>query len=323
MRLLLTGGTGFFGRSLLQWFANARNPTPVTILTRSPQAFLERHPQWASCHWLQLHEGDVTRMDTLAGLAAPDRFTHVLHAATDSTDVAGCTSYGRMDQIMLGTRNMLEFSVRTGVQRFLLTSSGAVYGPQPPEMAEIAEDYRGAPDPLLPGSTYGLAKRMAEHLCALATREHGLHTVVARCFAFVGEDLPQNAHFAIGNFIRDALHREAIEVAGDGSPVRSYLYQADLAQWLTVLLAQGRSGEAYNVGSDQAVSIAELAHLVRDLIAPAKPVRILGKPASDNPARNLYVPCIAKARDELGLEVRVSLAQAIRLTAERTRVRLA
>jgi UDP-glucuronate decarboxylase len=164
-----------------------------------------------------------------------------------------------------------------------------------------------------PCTASGQAKRAAEHLCALVGEQHGLETVVARCFAFVGPDLPLDAHFAIGNFIRDALTTDAITVSGDGTPLRTYLDQSDLAHWLFTLLEHGRSGLAYNVGSDEVISIAELAHLVRDVLAPEKPVHILGKPDA-RAARNRYVPDIRKAQQQLGLSVTVPLADAIRRT---------
>ncbi len=150
-------------------------------------------------------------------------------------------------------------------------------------------------------------------MCALYQEAFGIEVVIARCFAFVGRDLPLNVHFAIGNFIRDALSRDAIEVAGDGSPLRTYLDQDDLADWLLTLLRRGRPGEAYNVGSDEVVSIAALAHLVRDLLAPDKPVRILGQ-QQETQGRNRYIPDIRKAERELGLRVTIPLAEAIRRT---------
>jgi len=87
-------------------------------------------------------------------------------------------------------------------------------------------------------------------------------------------------------------------------PLRTYLDQTDLAHWLFTLLESGRPGEAYNVGSDEVISIAGLAHLVRDVLAPEKPVHILGKPYP-GAARNRYVPDIRKAQQQLGLSVTV------------------
>jgi len=131
----------------------------------------------------------------------------------------------------------------------------------------------------------------------------------------VGPDLPLNVHFAIGNFIRDALTADAITVSGDGTPLRTYLEQSDMAYWLLTLLEHGRPGQAYNVGSDEVVSIADLAHLVRDILAPGKYVRILGQP-NPGSARCRYVPDIRKAHQELGLNVSIPLAEAIRRTGE-------
>ena len=237
----------------------------------------------------------------------------MLHAATDSTIGPQLSPLKRYEQIVDGTKNILDLAVATGARRFLLTSSGAIYGPQSPDLVAIPEDWPGSPPLAEPSTAYGQAKRAAEHLCALFGEQHGLEFVVARCFAFTGPDLPLNVHFAIGNFIRDALTANAITVAGDGAPLRTYLDQSDLAHWLFTLLKKGRSGEAYNVGSDEVISISELACLVRDVLAPEKPVQILGNPES-GAVRNRYVPDICKAQQELALRVRIPLADAIRRT---------
>jgi UDP-glucuronate decarboxylase len=117
-----------------------------------------------------------------------------------------------------------------------------------------------------------------------------------------------------GNFIRDALWRDEIVVGGDGMPVRSYLDQRDLADWLVVLLMQGAANRAYNVGSDQAISIGELAHLVRDVVAPRKVVRVLGQANAGN-GKNLYIPAISRVRQEMGLDITFPLRAAIKMSA--------
>lgn len=311
MNLLLTGGTGFFGKALLRHWQTAPTASHVTVLSRNPEVFLVQHPEFAQLPWLSFHKGDI--LDP-ASLPATASFTHLLHAAADSTLGPRLTPLQRYAQIVDGTRYLLDYAAIHGIPRFLLASSGGVYGTQPQDMAQIPEDYHGMPDPLNAQNAYSIAKRCAEHLCTLYAQQHGIQTVVARCFAFVGRDLPLHVHFAIGNFIRDALHRPCITVSGDGSTIRSYMDQRDLARWLEVLLHEGRAGHAYNVGSDAAVSIAELAHQVRDLLAPGKPVHIAGT-ADTSSFRNRYVPSIAKAQSELGLHLQYTLPQSIRYTA--------
>lgn len=311
MHVFVTGGTGFFGKALLRYWSTADLPelraARFTLLSRDPGRFRAEYGDLLAGLDLRLVAGDIQRPETLPS----GDYTHVLHAATDSTFGPRLAPLQRYDQIVHGTRNILDFAVAQRVKRFLLTSSGGVYGAQPNGIPQLPEDYIGMPDPLNPHNAYSVAKRCAEHLCALYRENHGLEIVIARCFAFVGQDLPLDAHFAIGNFIRDALCAPEITVAGDGTPIRSYMDQRDLSVWLFALLQAGKGGQAYNVGSDEAISIRELAHLVRDLLGPEKSVRIVGAPTTSS-SRNLYVPSISKARIELGLELNFSLANSIR-----------
>lgn len=316
--LFLTGGTGFFGRSLLRHLIKlseeGQNPYQVTVMTRSPEKFLEMYPEFLCIPWLDFFKGDI-----LGGADAfpqDSYYSHIIHAAADSTNGPQLALLDRFDQIVTGTRNVLEFAAKIGVSRFLLTSSGGVYGAQPSEIESIYENYNGMPNPLDAANAYSVAKRQAEHLGALYASKAGFEFVVARCFAFVGPDLPLNAHFAIGNFIQDAVAGRDITVNGDGTPIRSYLYQDDLAHWLLTILQQGRAGEAYNVGSDEQIAIGSLAEMVRDMLAPARSVFILKAKGADCAIRNRYVPSILKARTDLGLLVRVSLEKAINLTAK-------
>lgn len=309
--IFVTGGTGFFGRALLRhWMAMKEVGSfseEVGILTRSPKVFIASNPEFSKLSWLKLFEGDVLEYSTLPKNVEIDR---IIHAATESTNGAFLTPYKTYNDITIGTNNILNFAVENNVRRFLLTSSGAVYGPQPDGLDKIPEDYLGGANPLLPSSAYGLGKSAAEHMCCLYRDKYDLQTVIARCFAFVGRDLPLTAHYAMGNFIHDAVYGTEINVGGDGTPLRSYMNQADLARWLLCIFDEGLIGHAYNVGSDQAISISDLAYLVRDILSPNKPV-VFKNAKSSFMGRNIYIPDTSKAKSELGLEINIQINQSI------------
>ena len=242
-------------------------------------------------------------------------YTHVVHAATDTSASADRDAAMLIDTIVGGTARVLEFAASAGVSRLLYVSSGAVYGPQPADLERIPESYSGACDPLDPRSAYGQAKRMAEQMCACAGAHGGIEPVIARAFAFVGPGLPLDAHFAIGNFIRDAVEDREIVVSGDGSPLRSYLYAGDLAAWLVTLLARGEAGQAYNVGSDEAINVGDLARKVAGLAPGGRSAVSIRGAAAPNAHRSRYIPAIERAR-ALGLDVWTPLDEAIRRTMD-------
>jgi dTDP-glucose 4,6-dehydratase len=119
-----------------------------------------------------------------------------------------------------------------------------------------------------------------------------------------------DAHFAIGNFISDAMRGGPIRVKGDGSPLRSYLYASDLTVWLWTILLKGQSRRAYNVGSEEALNIAALAREVAAALPPEVDVSIGSTATPGTPVQH-YVPCTARAREELGLRAEVPLREAI------------
>jgi len=312
--IFLTGGTGFFGCWLLETllWANDRLGLRVraTVLTRNPRAFEQKAPHLAGHPVVRMIAGDVRSFQFPTG-----RFSHVIHAATQSSAALNHEQPGLMfDTIVEGTRHCLDFALASGAQKFLLTSSGAVYGAQPPQMTHIAESFTGGPDPLDPNRAYAEGKRAAEMLCVLASRGSGLETKIARCFAFVGPWLPLDTHFAIGNFIRDAMRGGPIEVKGDGTPYRSYLYATDLAVWLWTILLRGQACHPYNVGGDQEITIADLADEVRKAINPSAKIHVAAQPRSASlPPR--YVPATTRAKSELGLTATINPSEAIRRTA--------
>lgn len=297
-RLFITGGTGFFGKSMLDY--RLRHPewpwakAEWVVLSRSPEQFKTANPALASQPGILFVAGDVR------DFAFPEgHFDTIIHAATSA--VATMSDDEMTSVILDGTKHVTEFAMAAGCRKVLFTSSGAVYGPR---TAPASEE-----DDCRPVTAYGKGKLEAEKILI----ESELEAKIARCFAFVGPHLNRNIHYAIGNFIQNCLDGNPIVINGDGTPLRSYLYADDLVEWLFAILQRGESGRPYNVGSDHAVSIRELAEAVRKVMGSNSDIIVKGAPkVGEEPS--VYVPSIERARSELGLEVKVSLEDAIRFS---------
>lgn len=294
-KIFLTGGTGLIGKWLLT--ALQETGAELVLLSRDPEAFRNSFPMVDSMA-VEFLKGDVRGFEFPSG-----HFDYCIHAATPVVSDDLSNAEDELTSIIVkGTERVLEFARSADVGRMLYVSSGAVYGVQPPELECISENF-----PCNPVTAYGKGKLQAERRCV----ESGLDCVIARCFAFVGPQMPLDAKFAIGNFIGNCLRNEPIVIKGDGTAIRSYMYSTDLAEWLLKLLVKGSKGEAYNVGSDNAISISDLAHKVRTVLSAENPVEIKVKSRLDGRLPSRYIPSIRKAKKLLSLELRVVLEKAI------------
>ncbi len=320
-RILITGATGFFGCWLLESFAWANRKLNLKAhavgLARRPRILAEKAPHLAQDPSIVVHASDVQ-----SGNFPDGNFSYCIHGATEASARLNSEFPQLMfDTIVEGTRRTLQFAKERSVARFLLISSGAIYGNQPSHVAHVRESFDGSPDPLNPASAYAEGKRAAEMLTALAGNHPAagatasgsaphFSATVARCFAFVGPYMQLGAHFAIGNFIEDRINERSIAVAGDGTAVRSYLYASDLMVWLWTILFKGASSRAYNVGSEREITIAELARTVATSVGPDLEVKIALRPTPGAPVHR-YVPSTERARKELGLSESVPLRDAV------------
>ena len=321
-RIFITGGTGFFGKSILDY--RLRHPdflanAELTILSRDPTAFIAKNPKLVQQTGVRFIAGDVRTFSTTDFTDYTDcptlqnhspcnpcnpwfssaHFDTVIHAATAA--VTTLSDDEMYSTIVDGTRHVLDFAKVCGAKRILFTSSGAVYGPQTTPTTEET--------PTNPTTAYGRGKLAAEQMCI----KSGIPTCIARCFAFTGPHLNRRIHYAIGNFIQNCLDGKDIVIKGDGTPLRSYLYADDLVEWLFAILERGVPGRPYNVGSPHGLSIRELAETVRSALETHNAIQVLGTPTGAQPS--VYVPNVERALSELGLSVKVNLAEAIRLSA--------
>lgn len=306
--LLVIGGTGFFGKSILDSFKRGAlehwGIGRVIAMSRNAESLGKEAPQLISSK-VELYSADIT---TTTILPAADI---VIHAAA-STDVARYISCPLQEQqnIQAGTYNYCKLAkIFHASSKILYVSSGAVYGKQPAGMTHIPEDYAtiDLSELSVEKRDYAISKRYAEEAIKKLGQQ-GFSVSIARCFAFIGQWLPRNQHFAIGNFIEDGLQGRPITVKARKEVYRSYMYADDLVEWMmTIALHASPECPVYNVGSDQSVLMGDLAKLVANEFGVEAQV-----PEINDTTIDRYIPSIEKAKRELGLPLRHDLNSAIR-----------
>lgn len=306
--LLILGGSGFFGKSILKAYRlgilDQFDIDKLSIVARNATNLRLSHPFLLDSS-INLINSDISTCKDMP------RADIVIHAAA-STNASKYDVMPDMerDNIVLGVENFCKIARKLyRDSQILYVSSGAVYGSYPSTIEFISEEYTTGINLEGPKKVYSFSKRYGEKKIIELGRD-GLNVSIARCFAFLGEYLPLDQHFAIGNFISDGLNGRSIEVKATSSVYRSYMHESDLVIWLMkIALAANHHSPIYNVGSDEAISIQDLGLKISQYFGVQA---IIPPLISEN--INRYVPSIKKAKNELGLDLRMKLNQAIDLT---------
>lgn len=309
MHLLVIGGSGFFGKSILDSYKRGLlkpfEISSITVMARGASRLLDEVPHLLDKS-IRLLNDDISKCSSLPPADI------VIHAAA-STDERNYIARAQEERVNIqaGTYNFCKLAPKFCKDaQIIYISSGATYGQQPGGMLKLAEEYSlGSIDQLAPQKQdYAAAKRDGEQ--AIVELGHqGLHVSIARCFAFIGPYLPLNQHFAIGNFIRDGMQNEPIKVNAKSIVYRSYLHADDLVQWL-IKIGQEASNKCpiFNVGSDEEISIQDLA------VKIAAHFQVnLQLSQIDSALVDRYIPSIEKAQ-KIGCRVELNLDQAIKKT---------
>lgn len=313
--LLVIGGSGFFGKSILDSFArgllNRWSIDEVLVLSRNATRLHLETPELISTK-VTLINADIS---TCSKLPFAD---YVVHAAA-SADAKKYLMYSDIekDNILRSTKNYCDLAQKFHRKsKILYVSSGAVYGVQKSDVMEISEECSLAlslEDMPLNKIGYAAAKRDSEEMIK-ALGFMGIDVSIARCFAFIGKYLPLDQHFAVGNFIGDGLRGQEIRVNARKKVFRSYLYADDLVDWLmSITSLSSIHCPTFNVGSNETVRIDELA----EMIAKKCNTRAVGyEQASEEVDR--YIPDIKKACLH-GMAVNWNLEDALEITIRQLR----
>lgn len=300
-RLILTGGTGFVGRCLQDELAKKNVFSEILVASRSE---------------VELTVGSHYIWDLATGQIPDFRCDVIIHAATPAS--AKLNIDRPLEMFWANVRSMetvIRYAESLSTPPIVLfTSSGAVYGEMPSGHTRFYEDDRVAPSTVDIRSAYAQGKRSAEFLLSEASERGVCKGIIARLFAFSGVHLPLDRHFAIGNFVRDAVRNTPIVVHGDGTAIRSYLDGSDMARWLLRAIEVEQSPFPLHIGSPEGISIGALALLVADrsavVLGRSPEVEVLGEEhPTDGVSR--YVPDVSKTLAVLSTDIQVSLESSI------------
>jgi nucleoside-diphosphate-sugar epimerase len=327
-RVFISGGAGFLGyylvQALLHWNQGSdKNGVSVTVCDN----FIRGVPTWlgkiAEQPSVAVLQHDITSpLPVDAG-----SFDFFIHAAS----IASPTFYRKhpietMDANVQGLRLLLDRAQKQQEQGrapagFLFFSSSEIYGDPPPDQIPTSETYRGNVSCTGPRACYDESKRYGETLCVNFSQQHQLPVRVARPFNNYGPGLKLTDRRVIPDFVTNLLAGNDLVLLSDGSPTRTFCYVADAIIGYFKILTRGRSGEAYNIGTETPeISMMRLAEMLRD--AAREEFGYKGqviKQASgdreyltDNPHRRC--PSIAKARSELDFHPRIEIEDGLRRT---------
>ena len=287
MTLLIIGGTGFFGKSIMNSFISNKldkfKISHLYILSRSVNNFKKAHHEFINPR-IEYIKGDIAFLDFL-----PEADL-IIHAATSTRQIDYLNNpFGEKENIEKGVSNYIELAKKFHKNsKIIYCSSGAVYGKQPSNVLSIKEDFPFQDLDKMPvlKRDYSLSKRNAEKLI-INSGTQGLNVSIARCFSFFGKHLPEDSHFAHANFLKSAREGNDIIVNANHEVIRSYMHADDLVESLIkIALNSNPSCPIYNVGSDQAISIFDLA----EEIAEKHDVKVIKKEQIDYDNVDRYVP---------------------------------
>ncbi len=312
--LLILGGTGLFGKTLLPALVKEIEEnninTKITIVTRNKSNALANIPV------LKKTIFDLIEFDFLLGseFGFNLKCSYILHmAATAAQDTFSGISQIKKYQLLVNSTNFVSKLINyRSVKRVVFVSSGIAYG----DVAEYREGIFGHINHLDPSSSLALGKVSAEYILKNICDQTDTELSIARCFSFISKFLPLDIHYAIGNFVKAAIDGEDIIIRGDGKDIRSYQHVEDAVDWISYLITNEKPPLIMNIGSDESLSIENLALLVKKLVNQNCKILVQNKkPPKDNRRRLSYVPCLNLAY-KLGLEQTKSLEYSINELAQ-------
>lgn len=255
--ILITGACGLIGGTLVDVLLSATTGSVVYALVRNAAKTRQRFATYLNRSDFHIIENDVN-----TPLNSNIVFHYIIHAASNANPNAyALDPVGTMWTNLNGTHNLLEYGRLHTLERFLYVSSGEVYGNG--GNAIWKESDSGYIDTMSVRSCYPSSKRAAETLCTAYSEQYGIDTLVARPCHTYGPHFTDNDNRAYAQFVRKARRHENIVLKSKGEQYRSWIYVADCAIAILMILLSGENRQAYNIADTHSnITIRELAEQI-------------------------------------------------------------
>jgi len=274
--ILISGAGGFLPAYMvetLMFLNETRFKTPVKVIgiIRNPEKARERFAYYQGSKDLVLIQGDISE-----NCIIDEPIHYIIHAASQaSPKYFGIDPVGTLLPNCIGTFHLLNLARSNPLESFLFFSSGEVYGEPDPVKIPMKETDYGYVDPAVVRSCYGESKRMGETMCIAWNHQYGVPAKIARPFHTYGPCMKLDDGRVFADFVADVVNNRDIVMKSDGSAIRPFCYLADATAGFFTVLLKGVSGEAYNVGNQDAeICIKELADMMTTLF-PDKKLKVI------------------------------------------------
>lgn len=302
-RMLITGGAGFIGSHLCDFFIE--KGFEVICMDNLLTGSLDNIDHLFGQERFSFIEHDVTNFINI-----PGKLDFILHFASPASPIDYLEFPIQTLKVgSLGTHKVLGLA-KEKESRFLLASTSEVYGD--PLIHPQREDYWGNVNPIGPRGVYDEAKRFAEAMTMAYQRFHRLDTRIARIFNTFGPRMRQGDGRVVPTFILQALRGEDLTVFGDGLQTRSFCYISDMVEGIYRLLTSEYTGPV-NLGNPREMSVLDFGKKILEITGSSS--RIIFKPLPEDDPR-VRQPDISLAQKVLKWEPKVSLETGIKLTQE-------
>ena len=310
-RALVAGGAGFLGSHLCDRLLDAGFQVVAVdnLITGDLAniAHLTREPRFTFRRQDIIQPFDIEGpLDIVFNLASPASPVDYLELPVETLMVGSA-----------GSQNTLDIARAKGA-RYLLASTSEVYGD--PSVHPQPEEYWGNVNPIGTRSCYDEAKRYAEAITFAYRRKYGVDTAVIRIFNTYGPRMRVSDGRVVPAFLSQALKNEPLTVFGTGRQTRSFCYVSDLVEGIFRMAQSNQSGPI-NIGNPIERTMIEFAEQIIQATGSTSTIAYLPQPTEDDPKQRR--PDIAKARNLLGWEPKVELAEGIGKTIEYFRKKLA